>query len=262
MTIGNSQFERDFESFLSGGDARLEALYRKLPASEPDASLDAAVQAMARRAVATTQLAARVPSHRRWLPLFSAAAVVALAVGFAFRLGPQLWQRPAAVPPAEPAATTAPPAAESAPAPTALAKPAMQLSRPSVAPAAKAAPNDLQKMENAASQPAPRAFPTSRALRDAAPPPAAEAKPALPAPAMAAPMQARHADTESTGAPKQTLAAPAAADRNASLYPEHWLANIRQMLRDNQREAALRSLQEFRKKYPDYVLPDDLRDLR
>ncbi|MBS0486515.1 MAG: hypothetical protein JSS13_04180 [Proteobacteria bacterium] len=117
-------------------------------------------------------------------------------------------------------------------------------------------------MENAASQPAPRAFPTSRALRDAAPPPAAEAKPALPAPAMAAPMQARHADTESTGAPKQTLAAPAAADRNASLYPEHWLANIRQMLRDNQREAALRSLQEFRKKYPDYVLPDDLRDLR
>ena len=56
----------------------------------------------------------------------------------------------------------------------------------------------------------------------------------------------------------QTLAAPATADRNVSLYPEHWLANIRLLLRDNQRAAALRSLDEFRKKYPDYVLPDDL----
>ena len=47
---------------------------------------------------------------------------------------------------------------------------------------------------------------------------------------------------ESAGAPMQTLAAPAVQDRNATLYPEHWLANIRQMLRDNQREAALRQM--------------------
>ena len=79
---------------------------------------------------------------------------------------------------------------------------------------------------------------------------------------MAAPMRAKQpADAQSAGAPAQALAAPTARDRNASLYPEHWLANIQQMLRDNRREEALRSLAEFRKRYPDYRLPDDLRDL-
>ena len=71
---------------------------------------------------------------------------------------------------------------------------------------------------------------------------------------MAAPMKTMQSDAASAGA-------PAARDRNASLYPEHWLANIRQMLRDGQRDAAIRSLDQFRKKYPDYRLPDDLRDL-
>ena len=51
-------------------------------------------------------------------------------------------------------------------------------------------------------------------------------------------------------------------DPNASLYPEHWLANIRTMLRENRHDEALRSLAEFRKMYPDYHLPDDLRDLK
>jgi hypothetical protein len=77
------------------------------------------------------------------------------------------------------------------------------------------------------------------------------------------------------GAPAESaLAVPAAAakaahlaptrskDPNARLYPEHWLANIRTMLRDNKRDEALRSLAEFRKMYPDYHLPDDLRDLK
>jgi hypothetical protein len=72
---------------------------------------------------------------------------------------------------------------------------------------------------------------------------------------MAAPMKTMQSDAASAGA-------PAGLDRDASLYPEHWLANIRQMLRDGHRNAAIRSLDQFRKKYPDYRLPDDLRDLR
>ena len=51
-------------------------------------------------------------------------------------------------------------------------------------------------------------------------------------------------------------------DPNARLYPEHWLANIRTMLKENRRDDALRSLCEFRRMYPDYHLPDDLRDLK
>lgn len=248
MTTGNPQFERDFAAFLRGDDARLEALYRKLPQPEPDAPLDAAVRALAQRAAAATTRKP-IASHRHWLPVFGVAAVVALAVGFAFRLGPQLWQRPSAVAPAEPAA-------ESAPAPMALPEPAMESQAPAPAPAAKAAALDLQKVENAASRPAPRAFPPpARAMREAAPP-AAEAKPSA-----AAPMRPERTDAQSAGAPAQSLAAPATMDSNATLYPEHWLANIRQMLRENRREAARRSLERFRKTYPDYRLPDDLRDL-
>jgi len=51
-------------------------------------------------------------------------------------------------------------------------------------------------------------------------------------------------------------------DPNASLYPEHWLENIRAMLRDDHHDDAVHSLGEFRKMYPDYKLPDDLRDLK
>ena len=51
-------------------------------------------------------------------------------------------------------------------------------------------------------------------------------------------------------------------DPNASLYPEHWLANIRVLLRENRRDEALRSLEKFRKTYPDYQLPEDLRVLK
>ena len=263
MSGSNEKFERDFESFLSDDDSRLAALYRKLPQAEPDARLDAAVQAMARRAMAAAPAATRTPTRTRWLPALSGAAIVALAAGIAFQLGPRLWQRPASRPEIEP--TVAPSSPPAAPQPDATATGALQ---ESAAPAAIAPrdvstpPAEMRKVENAASRPAPRAFPAPvQALQEPAPPPppvADEAKSAMPA----APMRAKQADAESAGAPAATLAAPAAQDRNATLYPEHWLANIRQMLRDGRREEALRSLADFRKRYPDYRLPDDLRDLR
>ncbi|HSN01300.1 MAG TPA: hypothetical protein VLS52_09865 [Rudaea sp.] len=267
MNSNNPQFEREFEAFLSGDDARLDALYRNLPQPEPNARLDAAVQAMARRAVAATKSTTHTPTRKRWLPMLSAAAVVTLAAGIAFRIGPQLWQRPTRQPEAQSAAVPVapPPAApqQAEPAPVAQRAAAADAAG-AVAPALRAPAAELKKVENAASRPAPRAFPApARTMQEAAPPPpAAEAKPAMPAPAMAAPTRAKPVETESAGAPAAALAAPTMQDRNASLYPEHWLANIRQMLRDNQREEALRSLAEFRKRYPDYHLPDDLRNLR
>ncbi|MHB8678150.1 MAG: hypothetical protein ACYC7G_00250 [Rudaea sp.] len=251
MNSGNPQFERDFEAFLEGGDSRLDALYRKLPQPEPDAHLDAAVRALAQRAVAATARTS-VAAQRRWLPAFSVAAVVALAVGFAFRIGPQLWQRPASQLETEPAI------APSAPSPPAMAPSAQKASAAPAATAAQApAPAaEMKKVENAASRPASRAFPAPvQTLREAVPLPAHEAKPPMPAATMAAPLRARQqVDMESAGA-------PAEKDSNVTLYPEHWLANIRQMLRDNRHEEALRSLDKFRKTYPDYPLPDDLRDL-
>ena len=260
MSGGNEKFERDFESFLSDDDSRLAALYRKLPQAEPDARLDAAVRAQAQRAVAAVAAPARTPASGRWLPALSVAAVVAVAAGIAFRLGPQMWQRPASRPEVESAAApTAPPPATPQPVETTSSMRKAAAPAATAAPVAQAPAAEKQKMENAASRPAPRAFPApAQALRESTPPPppaTAEAKPALSAPTMAAPMKTMQSDAASAGV-------PAALDRNASLYPEHWLANIRQMLRDGQRNAAIRSLDQFRKKYPDYHLPDDLRDLR
>lgn len=93
----NEKFERDLAAFLTEEDSRLAALYRNLPQTEPDPRLDAAVRAMAHRAlnpelVATPQAASARRWGGRWLPALGAAAGVVLAAGVAFRLGPS-WHR-------------------------------------------------------------------------------------------------------------------------------------------------------------------------
>ncbi len=116
--------------------------------------------------------------------------------------------------------------------------------------------------------------------REAAPAPAAAPVPeqfappsarAATAPAAKADAQARdEAALDKTAVPaisaqtaqKKEIEKTRSKDPNASLYPEHWLENIRAMLRENNRDGAVRSLAEFRKMYPDYKLPDDLRELK
>jgi hypothetical protein len=63
-------------------------------------------------------------------------------------------------------------------------------------------------------------------------------------------------------APAREMAKPSAANVEVNLYPEHWIADIRQMLEDGRRDDAIKNLAAFRKRYPDYKLPDDLRDLK
>jgi hypothetical protein len=63
-------------------------------------------------------------------------------------------------------------------------------------------------------------------------------------------------------APATTSAAAMRMAPGNHLYPEHWIANIQQLLHDDKRDEAVRSLNEFRKQYPDYPLPDDLRGLK
>jgi hypothetical protein len=73
------------------------------------------------------------------------------------------------------------------------------------------------------------------------------------------------AETKPVAAPPAGRAGAArleSSDPNARLYPEHWLENIHRMLAEGHRAEAVRSLAEFRRLYPDYRLPDDLRDLR
>ncbi len=46
--------------------------------------------------------------------------------------------------------------------------------------------------------------------------------------------------------------------RNSHLYPESWIAAIRQLIETGHDDEARENLHYFRKKYPDYHLPDDL----
>jgi len=335
----NEQFEREFEDFLDQENSRVAALYRKLPRPEPDARLDAAVQAMARRAQAAEPHARARTS--RWIPALSAAAIVTLAAGIAFRIGPTVWQEreakqlqksaaenavsvPASAPkdaaesrpsentaafedkvapkpapmPAPPAPSTmTPPTRESAPqleapapradAPTPQAFPLQtpEQEKTLAAPAGLAGgvlnedARDHKRAQSAREKPAlkareerPVAAPAAEPVTGAAAPPPQAREVSVPAAAQMRSAPAAQAPAASGAAGEAALTAPAAKaarmapaaskDPNARLYPEHWLANIRTMLREDRRDEALRSLDEFRNIYPDYHLPDDLRDLK
>ena len=139
--------------------------------------------------------------------------------------------------------------------------------------------------------PATSSVQPQRALKSAASPPRLDAAPAAPPPAEASPVTSAVLATPApkpAGAPKPSavpqaaavdyapapaLPPPAAraparesaqsvADIESTLYPEHWIADIQQMLKDGRHDDAIRNLAAFRKKYPDYQLPDDLRDLK
>lgn len=151
--------EREFEAFLAGEESELARLYRRLPQSEPDAKLDAAVLALARAAVEPQRVNALRHAnvrHRRplWLVGLSSAAGVVLAAGIAWQMrngfnesaAPTLRQSASArterdvipitaiVPPAEPAAAPPapppPPALAPAAASTTVAAPAPPAAKP------------------------------------------------------------------------------------------------------------------------------------
>jgi len=199
---------------------------------------------------------------------------------------------PMPVPPqaAASAATTAPAAESLQYAPSGFAvAPGPAASPPAPAKAAMAGPTDNRPADSARSA---NAAAEGNALSDDTKPARAKTRDSgtSEATASAAPQSVRSDKLEKDALPAQ-VPAPAAAvtsatgglqreapaaqspedkakqrphsdDPNANLYPEHWLANIRTMLHEHHRSEALHSLGEFRKMYPDYHLPDDLRALK
>jgi hypothetical protein len=125
-----------------------------------------------------------------------------------------------------------------------------------------ASPSTSAKQAESASV-LPAAPPPAQVTTQAAPPARESAAPAAPARADAANPAVRDEFTApvSGSAGKDEAGRARSTDPNASLYPEHWLANIRRMLKENRRDEALRSLAEFRRMYPAYHLPEDLRGL-
>lgn len=136
-------------------------------------------------------------------------------------------QAPAAPPGAEPAAKQAPPSAASAGNVTE--------NRAASRLMAREAQSDVQ---------------TERAQKKDLPErPAADTLSAASAPAAAAPPP-----------PVAAQSAKGKLERDAELTPDKWLARIEEMRKQGRLDEARASLLEFKKRYPDYRLPESLRD--
>lgn len=235
-TRAQQQFEREFEEFLRDDEAQLAALYRKLPLAAPDAELDARVRALAQRelalsnddntggAKADAEDANLTPTrmylrHPRWLPALSAAAMLVLAAGIAWRMAPSSWtsreRAPATTAATATTARSEPKAKldsvtdatnavrESAATQPSVAKPSSATAPPAVT-TQQSAPGAVAKaLPPAAAEPArAKASDMSSTL----PKPEAQAFPASPAPKEA---ERRQQEKVENAAPVATYAAPA-----------------------------------------------------
>jgi len=230
-------------------DKELAALYREASRETPSAGLDARILAAAR---ATAPVPRRATNSwvNRWKVQFALAATVVISTTVtllvldeeAGRLdSPDSGARmKRAAPPA-----AAEPAAQSAPAPA------------SAPPAAAPKPAAALRKEASVQDASPRADreEATRVLREA--PPAAKAE-------AAAPEVSRSTGSVSSGESKAAAGAPAArradsVERAPARTPDQWIADIRRLRQEGKTAEAEASLAEFRKLYPWYALPDDLK---
>jgi hypothetical protein len=115
--------------------------------------------------------------------------------------------------------------------------------------------------ENKAQAPAPtasadRAESESQGRRAAAP--ARNAMPESPVPATA-PMPAAKGEMQPPAKPPAAAVALSKLESDADLPPEKWLQRIEELRKQGRFDEAKASLANFRKRYPDYRLPESLR---
>jgi len=262
---------------------KLNAAYRALAREEPRAAIDAAILAASRRALE------KPSASRRWAAPVSIAAVLVLAFGVTLRMqlekpgveSPDVYSSPpaAAAVPAAPERVQG--AAEPAPskneADTASQRGARaKAEKKIIVPAAKpdVAPAPQPKLQAAPAQ--PQAFEENvRQRRDesrvedskemlqkqkdastasavAAPPPAAAAPAARAAPAAEGRMK-----REAFAAPPAPAAAGIAADAQAPMdEATRELEAIAKLRVEGRQEEADKALAEFRRKRPDYRIPE------
>jgi len=255
-------------------DSRISAGYRALGDEHPPKAIDDAILAASRRAV---RAGPRRPGSamRRWALPVSIAAVVVLTMSLVVRI--QL-ERPELESPLP--APAAPPAIAEKTAPRDAKEEADALAKraelPQAQPKSKtsAAPSAAEERERASvarqARPAvPAAEPAHRFVPE---PPAAPA----PVPAESvAPSQLGAAGAAGAAAP---AVAPSVAENRADRAlsedraqafkqpagkkdksPREWLERIARLRREGHAKEADESLAEFRKRYPDYEIPKEMR---
>jgi hypothetical protein len=262
------------------GDHELSRVYSEGAWPEPRRQIDDAILEASRRAAR-----ARHPVLHRWGPPLALAATVVLGISLALLVTENESMRDAGglLRPQEPvgarAAKKREAAAPATPAPGAEAPRA----EPPPARELFSSPMGPTESKPAPASKAPPAAPalTPPALAKRTPPPAA-AKSAAPQPPAPAPQrtdrirreldqleenrQTREAAAAAPASQAADAAAPAGVGDVRSIVaapvarsPESWLDDIRKLRSAGRSADAERELAEFRKRYPDYRVPDDLR---
>lgn len=235
-------------------DNELSSIYREGSWPEPRQQLDDAILEASRRAARARRSASLV---WRFGPPFALAATVVLTFALLLRAYEEQPQTvPFPVPGKRPAPHVVQPAPRPAeePKPEAAAKPA-SVPRSAPAPAAAASALALKK-EAPGAAPADQArrgfqqLQENRSARESAPPrerePEARPEPAPPR---------ESASPAAVPAPGAAVASGVAAERT----PQAWLEDIRKLKAQGKNDDVQRELAEFKKRYPDYPLPDDLK---
>jgi hypothetical protein len=253
-------------------DEELSHVYREGAWPEPSRQIDEAILATSRRAAR-----ARHPFLWRWAPPLALAATVVLTFTLVLRVYEERPEERISSP-ALPAAASVPgaekPAAPAAKEETAAAPPQAQPapeSSPASALATPAPPLKKQAPEAARTDRAQGAL--ERRVREAAPPPQGQQSETQIRP-MSAPVRANESAPPATSQPAPVPGAaglPGGTTEAAASgivirrsdaperTPQAWLEDIRALRTAGKAEEAERELAEFRKRYPEYRLPDDLR---
>jgi len=273
-------------------DQKVSAAYRALGADEPPHALDEAILAASRRAAAIRPGRPTKSWTQRWAVPFSLAAVVVLSVVVTLRVQEEQPEIASVQAPAPaPAAPQAAP--QAAPPETLKLKVEDRLkSAPKPAPRSAARNAEPKPFPQARSDRAPAASGLGAAQAPAAPPPAAEgalasrpsaersadmrygdsalrreeerverdAEAAARAPQAAAALAKRAAAAPPTAAKPATAKVMAeSADKPAvAQTPERELERIARLRAEGKHDQADKALAEFRKRYPDYRIAEDM----
>jgi hypothetical protein len=219
-------------------ETKISRRYRELAREEPPREIDEAILAAARRATDVRPAPLVVPSgRRRWYFPLAAAAVIVLAVAVTVHVERQ--SRDVEVAEAPVAAQQEKTAAAQAPAepPRSFTLDPKPEPRQELRAQRKAEvrADDVQKPQPAPAAPAPAAEASGR--RDAV---------------------GEMRETPQARAAMRPMAEPTAGavSRFPAASPEQWLQGIDDLKRQGKHEEAERELAEFRKRYPDYRIPE------
>lgn len=256
---------------------RLSEAYRELGAPSPPEALDEAILAAARRAAR--------PWTQRWAVPLSLAAVLVLSVTVTLRMQ---VEQPGVEQVAQQAKETAPasPVPPAAQAEARLKLKVDEQMKPSAAAPSRDRPAKTAKAEPPSEPlPEPKPFADQRRNQVAvAPAPAARpapTAPAAPAPAVSSRADMRSAESGVTGGAARQMEERTARDAEAAARapqvgavqalgkrselaaaktaldaPERELERIAQLRREARHEEADKALAEFRKRHPDYRIPE------